>query len=115
GFATVNLSEQLLHFRIRMEAGDLVLEDQIGPHTAGGKVPHARFILGSVSVAIEVAHTGPLRVLEQLDQEKRALGVVAAKARILGRVGFDAFSSTPADVRGSTELNAEVDRRQRFL
>src|SRR5213078_556753 len=66
--ASVGLSQQLLDLGICVEARDLVLENEIGPHAAGGEVPDARFIFCPVSVTIEVAHPRPLRVLEQLDE-----------------------------------------------
>ena len=41
------------------------------------------FVLGAVRVAVEVAHARPLRVLEQLHEEERALLIFAAEAQVL--------------------------------
>ncbi len=48
-----------------------------------GEVPHALLVLGAIGVAVEMPHAGPLRVLEQLHEEERALHVLAAEAEIL--------------------------------
>ena len=40
-------------------------------------------VFGAVGVAVEVPHAGPLRVLEQLHEEERALHVLAAEAQVL--------------------------------
>ena len=80
---SLGLDEQLLDFGIGVELRDFFLEDQVGPHAARGKVPDPGFIFGAVGVAIEVPHAGPLGILEELDEEERALGIVAAESQIL--------------------------------
>src|SRR3954464_1378230 len=72
-----------LDLRIGIELRDLLLEDEIGAHAAGREVPDPLLIFRAVRVAVEVPHAGPLRVLEQLDEEERGLRILAAEAMVL--------------------------------
>ena len=72
--------EPLATLLFGVEARDLVLEDQVGPHAVVGEVPDSLLVLGAVGVAVEVAHAVPARVLEQLDREEGAFLVLAGEA-----------------------------------
>ena len=72
-----------MNFGVGVEARDFVFENQVRPHAPGGEIPHALLVFGSVRVAIEVTHAFPLRILEQLYEEERALHVFATEAKIL--------------------------------
>src|SRR5207237_8454341 len=73
----------LLDLGVVVEALDSLFQDQIGAHTPRGEGPHPVFILGAVGMTVEVPHPGPARILEQLDEEKRRLGIVAAEPQVL--------------------------------
>src|SRR4051812_32449701 len=77
------LADQLLDLNVRVELRHLLLEDEIGAHAAAREVPDAFLILGAVRMRIKVTHAGPLRVLQQLHQEERRLGILASEAMIL--------------------------------
>src|SRR5207302_4877309 len=82
--ATVaQLPQQLLDLDVVVEALDSLFQDQIRAHTPRGEGPHPIFILGAVGMTVEMPHPGPARILEQLDEEKRRLGIVAAEPQIL--------------------------------
>src|SRR3989442_14195818 len=77
------LAQQLLDLRILVEAGDTCLQDQIRAHAAMCEVPDAVLVFRAVGVAAEVSHAGPARVLQQLHEKERSLGVVASEPQIL--------------------------------
>src|SRR5438045_7448157 len=52
--ARSKVTEQTLNLGVGVEARDFVLEDEIGPHAAGGEVPHALLVFGPIRVAVEV-------------------------------------------------------------
>src|SRR5689334_5752200 len=66
--ALAQFGQQRLDFGVRVEPGDLLLEDQVGAHATGREIPDAGFVLGAVGVAVEVAHAVPRRVREQLHE-----------------------------------------------
>src|SRR2546423_2827629 len=77
------LRQERLDFGVVIEALHLLLQNQVGAHTAGGEGPHAVLVLRAVGVAVEVPHAGPAGVLEQLDQEKSRLGIGAPEPQVL--------------------------------
>src|SRR5256714_6450072 len=77
------LLQERLDFRVVIEALHLFLQDQVGAHAAGGEGPDAVLVLRAVGVAVEVPHAGPAGVLEQLDEEKRRLRIVAPEPQVL--------------------------------
>src|SRR5436305_10798582 len=77
------LRQQRLDFGVVIEALHLLLQNQVGAHAAGGEGPDAVLVLRAVGVAVEMPHAGPAGVLEQLDEEKRRLGVVAPEPQVL--------------------------------
>src|SRR5439155_18509130 len=77
------LVQDLSDLRVAVEALHLGLQDQVGAHAAGGERPHTVFVFGAVGVTVEVAHAGPARVLEQLDEEESPFGIVAPEAEVL--------------------------------
>jgi hypothetical protein len=76
-------AEERPDLRVGVEQRDLLLEDEIRAHAPGGEIPHALLILGAIGVAVEVPHPGPLRILEQLDEEEGGLRILAAETMIL--------------------------------
>src|SRR5207253_1951999 len=81
--AVAQLPHQLLDLGVVVEALDSLFQDQIRAHTPRGEGPHPVFILSAVGMTVEVPHPGPGRILEQLDEEKRRLGIVAAEPQVL--------------------------------
>src|SRR2546430_6432827 len=71
------LLQERLDFGVVIEALHFLLQDQVGAHAAGGEGPDAVLVLRAVGMAVEVPHAGPAGVLEQLDEEKRRLGIIA--------------------------------------
>src|SRR5690349_901930 len=81
--ALAQRAKQTLDFLVGVEACDLVLEDEVGAHASACEVPHTGLVFGSIRVTVEVSHARPARVLEQLDEEERPLGVLAAEPEVL--------------------------------
>src|SRR5690606_30674446 len=75
--------QQCLNLWVGVELRCLLLEDQVGAHTAASEVLHALVILGAVCVCIEVAAAIVANILKELDQEEGVLWVHRAEAEVL--------------------------------
>src|SRR5579883_1997849 len=83
GITASDLAEQRLDFGIGVKAAGLLLENVICAHTASGEIPHALLILGAIGVGVKVARTVVALLLQQFDQEKHTLDILAAETQVL--------------------------------
>src|SRR5262249_21156349 len=74
--------ESLLHLRVGAEVPRPLLEDQVRPHVRRRRRPHARDVLRTGRFVVEVARTLVAAVLQQVDQEERALEVTMAEDQV---------------------------------
>src|SRR5687768_3792075 len=75
----VHLPELVQHGgdgRVGVELAHLLFQDEVGAHAALCELPDAVLVLGAVGVGVEVARAVVAVVLEELDQEEGALGVL---------------------------------------
>ena len=66
----VDLGQQRLDFRVGVELGGFLFQDQVGAHAAAGEVLDAFIILGAVGMGVEVAAAVVADIFQELDQEE---------------------------------------------
>ena len=65
------------------KARDLLAQDQVVAHAAGGRGPHAVHVLGARRLEVEVPRAVVAAVLQDVDGPERAAGVAGAEAEVL--------------------------------
>src|SRR5690606_33122012 len=81
--------ERLLHLGVGAEGRGALLEQQVGAHVGGGRLPHTRLVLGAARLVVEVAGALVGRsavdaaVLEQVDEREGVVQVAVTEHEVL--------------------------------